>query len=150
MRIAAEMTLHDADMTSFRQWWRRAVRAGHAFAECSWLHRSGPLHMWRRETRSNWFWGLILPLVALVPAWWTHGLSCLLLLGYLVLAVRVYRGRRRRGDSPRAARRYALFCVLAKFAHMVGQLRFHRDRILSRRSVLIEYKQAADSKPQPG
>jgi GT2 family glycosyltransferase len=26
VRVGAEMTLHDAAMTRFRQWWRRAVR----------------------------------------------------------------------------------------------------------------------------
>ena len=33
LRVDASMTLHDADMSSFSQWWTRAVRAGHANAE---------------------------------------------------------------------------------------------------------------------
>lgn len=37
-RIEAEMTLHDAAMTRFGQWWKRTVRAGHAFAEGAALH----------------------------------------------------------------------------------------------------------------
>src|SRR5262249_7481885 len=45
-RIGAEMTLHDASMTRFGQWGKRAVRARHAFAQVSWLHRSGPRRMW--------------------------------------------------------------------------------------------------------
>ena len=140
LRIDADMTWHDADMTRFSQWWRRAVRAGHAYAEVSWLHRAGRLRLWVRETRSNWFWGFLLPLAALVPAWWTGGLSLLLLLGYPVLALRIYRGRRRRGDGGSIAGWYALFCVLGKFAHVVGQWRFHRHRLTGQRSVLIEYK----------
>ncbi len=143
VRLDADMTLHDAAMTGFGQWWQRNVRAGHAFAEVSWLHRGGPLRLWARETRSNWFWGLLLPLLALAGAWWTWGLSLALLLGYPVLAWRVYRGRRRRGDRRRAAALYARFCVLGKFAQMVGQLRYHRHRLLARQSTLIEYKQAA-------
>jgi GT2 family glycosyltransferase len=150
LRIDAEMTLHDAAMTRFGQWWRRAVRAGHAFAECAWLSRSAPLRMWQREVRSNWFWGLILPLLAIVPAWWSWGLSLLLLLGYPVLAVRIYRHRRRHGDPPATARPYALFCVLAKFANMVGQVRYHCNRLLSRQSTLIEYKGAAEARPPAG
>jgi glycosyltransferase involved in cell wall biosynthesis len=141
VRLDAEMTLHDAAMTRFRQWYARNVRAGHAFAEVSWLHRRSPKRIWARETRSNWFWGLLLPLLALVPAYWTWGLSALLLLGYPVLAWRIYRGRRRRGDDRKAARRYARFCVLGKFAQMVGQLRYHRHRLLGRQSTLIEHKQ---------
>jgi GT2 family glycosyltransferase len=141
VRLDAEMTLHDAATTRFSQWWKRMVRAGHAFAEVSRLHRAGPLRLWVRETRSNWFWGLLLPLLAVIGAWWTWGLSLLLLLGYPLLALRVYRARRRRGDSPKAANVYARFCVLGKFAHMVGQWRYHWHRLLGRRSVLIEYKQ---------
>ncbi len=99
MRIDAEMSRHDAGMTRFGQWWRRAVRAGHAFAEVSWLHRATAIRLWVRETRSNWFWGLLLPAAALVPAYWTGGLTLLLGLGYAVLAIRVYRSRRMRGDA---------------------------------------------------
>jgi GT2 family glycosyltransferase len=141
LRIDAEMVLHDAAMTRFGQWWRRSVRAGHAFAEVSWLYRSAPLRLWVRETRSNWFWGLFVPVVALGAAWWTYGLSLLLLLGYPLLAFRVYRGRRRRGDAPHPAFWYSVFLVLGKFAQVVGQIRYHRHRLLSRQSVLIEYKQ---------
>jgi hypothetical protein len=129
-------------MTRFGQWWRRNVRAGHAFAEVSWLHRGEPLQLWRRETRSNWFWGLLVPFLALAPAWWTYGLSLLLLLGYPVLFLRIYRGRRRRGDDGRTARAYAFFCVLGKFPQLVGQLRYHGNRLLARQSKLIEHKHA--------
>jgi GT2 family glycosyltransferase len=142
VRLDAEMTRHDAAMSRFGQWWKRMTRAGHAFAEVSWLHRAGPLRLWARETRSNWFWGLLVPLLAIIPAWWTYGLSLLLLLGYPVLAWRVYRGRRRRGDDPKAARAYAFFCVLGKFAAVAGQLRYHRNRLLGKQSKLIEYNQA--------
>src|SRR5262249_6896521 len=96
-------------------------------------------------TRSNWFWGLVVPVLALAPAYWTWGLSLLLLLGYPVLGWKVYRSRRRRGDSARDARLYARFCVLGKFAAMVGQLRFHCNRLLARRSTLIEYKRAGNA-----
>lgn len=139
-RIDAEMVWHDAAMTRFRQWWQRSVRAGHAFAECSWLSRGSRLRIWQRETRSNWFWGLLVPLAALSAAWFTFGLSLLLLLGYPVLAWRIYRYRRRHGDAAALAGKYALFCVLGKFAQVVGQLRYHRHRLLARQSTLIEYK----------
>ena len=120
------MVIHDVAMDRFRQWWRRAVRAGHAFAECSWIHRRGPLTMWKREVFSNWFWGLLLPafILALIPL--TRGLSLLLAIGYPVLALlRVYRGRRRHGDGAADARAYAWFCVVGKFAHAWGQLGYH-------------------------
>ena len=139
VRLDAEMTWHDAaDSASGVVAVMVAVTP-----RGSWLHRSEPLRLWARETRSNWFWGLLLPGLALAAAWWTGGLSLLLLLGYPALAWRVYRGRRRRGDSRKAAALYARYCVLGKFAHAVGQFRYHRHRLLAQPSPLIEYKRAA-------
>src|SRR5581483_5143300 len=103
-------------------------------------HRGETLRLWQREVRSNWFWGLWLPLLALLAAIPTFGLSLLLLLGYPVLGVKIYRHRRRAGDPPPAARPYAFFCVLSKFANVEGQLRYHYHRLLARQSRLIEYK----------
>nr|WP_246523718.1 glycosyltransferase [Gemmata palustris] len=141
VRLGAEMTTHDAAMTRFGQWWRRTVRAGYAYAEVSRLHGSNPDRMWVREFRSNWFWGLLLPLVVLSVAPFFPAAG-LLALGYVVLGARVYRGRRRRGDAPPAARLYAVFCALGKFPLALGQARYYRDRVLGRPQTLIEYKGA--------
>jgi GT2 family glycosyltransferase len=56
-RLDVEMTLHDADMKRFNQWWKRNVRAGHAYAEVAWLHGKEPERYWVKETISNWLWG---------------------------------------------------------------------------------------------
>jgi GT2 family glycosyltransferase len=141
VRISAEMARHDAAITRFGQWWKRAVRTGHAYAQVSALHRGTAAPMWVHESRSAWFWGLAVPLTALVLAPFSHGLSLLLLLGYLFLAWRVYQHRRRGGDIAAHARHYAAFCVLAKFAHVIGQCRHLRDRLYGRPSLLLEYKE---------
>jgi glycosyltransferase involved in cell wall biosynthesis/GT2 family glycosyltransferase len=141
-RLDAEMTLHDAAMTRFGQWWKRSVRAGHAFAECSWIHRQGPLHIWNRETRSTWFWGAMLPLAILAATWFWPLIGLALILGYVLLGFRIYQRRRRVGQSPGNARLYAFYCVLAKFPQAMGQFRYHWNRLLSRQGTLIEYKGA--------
>ncbi|MBO0698025.1 MAG: glycosyltransferase family 2 protein, partial [Zavarzinella sp.] len=140
LRIAAEMTRHDAAMTRFRQWWTRNARAGHAFAEVSRLHARSPYGIWRRETRSNWLWGLALPVLAIVAAPFTRGVSLVLFAGYAVLFWKIQRSRRKRGDDPRTARLYARYCVLSKFPQAAGQLRYWRGRLVGRRTRLIEYK----------
>jgi GT2 family glycosyltransferase len=140
VRLAAEMTRHDAAMTRFGQWWRRNVRAGHAFAEVSRLHADSPFGIWKREARSNRFWGLVVPAVALIAGPFTLGLSLVLVVGYAVLYARIARGRRRRGDDPRTARLFARYCVLSKFPQAAGQLRYWRDRLSGRTNRLIEYK----------
>ncbi|MEL7238668.1 MAG: glycosyltransferase, partial [Planctomycetota bacterium] len=53
-RLGAEMTLHDAAMTSWRQWWNRNKRAGHAYAET--LDRHPPIG--KKEVRSNDAFGI--------------------------------------------------------------------------------------------
>lgn len=51
--LAAEMTWHDAAMTSFTQWWKRSVRAGYAYAEGAHLHGAPPeRHCVRELTRA--------------------------------------------------------------------------------------------------
>lgn len=139
-RLDAEMTLHDAQMTRLGQWWKRATRAGHAYAEGSWLHGGEPERHWVKETRSIWLWGLFIPLLALGTAWPTHGLSLLLLLGYPLQFVRTFSKMRRQNLSSKNAALYALSCTVGKFAHLVGALSFLRTRLLGTQSTLIEYK----------
>ena len=140
LRLNAEMTRHDAAMTRFGQWWKRNVRAGHAFAEVSRLHAGSAFGIWKKDVRSNWFWGLGVPVLAVGPAAITWGISLILLLGYPVLFWKIARSRRRRGDDPRTARLFARFCVLGKFPQMIGQGTYWRNRLFRRRAALIEYK----------
>lgn len=129
VRLDVEMTLHDAAMTHFRQWWKRNVRAGHAFAEVAWLHRRNPYRIWAGEVRSNFFWGLLVPCTFPIA-----------LFGYVLLYRKIVRYRQRRGDATPTAKLYARFCVLSKFPQAWGQLMYHGRRLLGRRTRLIEYK----------
>lgn len=140
LRIDAEMTLHDAQMTRFSQWWKRALRAGHAYAEGARLHGRSSEGHWRRESWSIWFWGFYLPLLALGLIWPTHGFSLLLLVGYPVLAGRIFLKQRRQNICTEHAALYALSCVLGKFAQVGGTLGFLRTHLLGTKSTLIEYK----------
>lgn len=140
-RLDAEMTLHDAQMTRWGQWWKRATRAGHAYAEGSWLHGGEPERHWVKETRSIWLWGLFIPLLALGMAWLTHGLSLLLLLVYPLQFVRTFLNLRCQNLSSKNAALYALSCTVGKFAQLEGALSFLRTRLKGSQSTLIEYKQ---------
>ena len=136
-RLDAEMTLHDAAMTRFGQWWRRTQRAGYAFAEGSSLHGSGPERHWVRETRSATLWGIALPLLTLALLFPVGPAGALLLLVYPLQVLRLAaRGSGRLRDRLL----HAFFLVLGKFAEALGQLRFLRLRLAGRRAGLIEYK----------
>ena len=141
LRLDAEMTLHDAQMTNFTQWWKRAQRAGYAYAEGSWMHGSEPECHWVKETRSTWVWGLILPVLISILALPTTGWSLLLLTGYPLGAYRTYNYYlKHRNITTKNAAIYAFFCVLAKFPQLQGQIQFHKRRLLGQQSKLIEYK----------
>ena len=140
-RVDAPMTVHDAKITKFGQWWKRSLRAGHAYAEGSWLHGRSPERHWLKESRSIWFWGLILPLLALATAWFTFGVSLLLLLSaYFLLTYRIYQSAQRRELTASDARLYAIWCMLGKFPQVQGQIQFHISRLLRQQRTLVEYK----------
>jgi glycosyltransferase involved in cell wall biosynthesis len=141
-RLDVEMTLHDAAMDRFGQWWRRSLRAGHAFAEGAARHGREPERYWVREARSNWWWGVVLPAGALGLAPPTGGTSLGLLGAHALLAMRIYRTMRARGLPPADARLYAAFCVLGKVPQGLGQALYWSRRLAGRRGGLIEYKQA--------
>lgn len=136
-RLDAEMALHDAAMTRFAQWWKRAVRSGYAFAEGTALHGAPPERHWVRESRSAWFWGLAIPLGALVACLGIGAWALVLLLVYPLQVMRLFfRGNRSTHDNFWRA----LFLVLGKFPEMLGQVTFIANRFFGNRSRLIEYK----------
>ncbi|MGB6295055.1 MAG: glycosyltransferase family 2 protein [Rivularia sp. (in: cyanobacteria)] len=146
MRIDAEMTLHDAQIMHFKQWWKRSIRNGHAYAEGAWLHGQPPEKHWVRESRRIWNWALILPLLAIASAWVTKGISIIgLLLAYGLLFSRVYKYVKTLETTTKDALLYSLFCVLDKFPGLIGQIQFHLSRLLGKKRTIVEYKSAGVS-----
>jgi GT2 family glycosyltransferase len=135
-RLPDDMALHDAAMLSFRQWWRRAVRGGHALAEGAALHGGAPEHHNVREMLRALLWGVTLPVGVVVLAW-LHPAWLLLLLAYPLQVLRLAL----RDNIADPARRWrALFFVLARFPESQGMLQFWLNRIRRKRLALIEYK----------
>ena len=129
-RIDHEMTLHDAAMTRFGQWWKRTRRGGHAFAEGAALHGAPPERHWVAETRRALLWGIALPLVTLLGLLVTPW-AALLLLAYPLQILRL---------SRRWGWERAVFTVLAKLPEAQGVLEYHLNRLRNRKAGLIEYK----------
>ena len=130
-RIDADMTLHDAAMTRFGQWWRRAQRAGHAYAEGAWLHGASSERYNLQPIMRALAWSAMGPLAILAtlagfgPA----------LIASLVYPAQIARLWRRYGDW-----RIAALGVLDKFAHTHGALQFLVRRIGKGSGGIIEYK----------
>jgi len=136
-RMDREMTLHDAAMTRFAQWWMRSVRTGYAYAQGACLHGAPPERHCVRESRSAWFWGLGVPLTAGgLASWWGAGALTLLLL----YPLQIFRIAARGGRSARENWWHAIFLVAGKFPETIGQLKFLAHRRAGGKSRLIEYK----------
>lgn len=137
LRLPTDMAVHDAGMTRFGQWWKRAVRSGHATAEGAWQHGGGPFRYRIRETTSIAFWGAVLPAGIAVGSILIHPAALILLAGYPALAARIYRGRRARAN-PADSLAYAVFCTLSKFPEALGVGRFHYGRLRGKERGIVE------------
>ncbi|WP_323765907.1 glycosyltransferase family 2 protein [Marinovum sp.] len=136
-RLPEEMTRHDAAMTRFREWWQRAVRTGHGFAQVGHLHPE----YFRRERMRSWVWGLFAPVLALFGLSAAPWLTLLVLLAYLASWLRTAQGlMRHEGLAPSVALHHAVFLTLSKFPNLIGMLRFHLRRWTGRDMRIIEYK----------
>jgi GT2 family glycosyltransferase len=131
------MTIHDAAITRFSQWWRRAVRAGYSFAHGKHIHGGAPEHHKVAETRRAWIWGIGIPAATLAAAPFLGPPALLLLLIYPAQVLRLYIKRKNTQPIPFAA---SFFHVLGRFPEAIGQLQFHRDLLTGRTGKLIEYK----------
>ncbi|UMA64377.1 glycosyltransferase family 2 protein [Roseivivax marinus] len=136
-RIARDMTHHDAAMTRFGQWWRRAERTGHGFAQVGHLHPD----YFVTERRRALVYALAVPLVALVLAMALHPAA--LLIAPFAWAWN-WRGSTRAllrdGVPPGDARAMGALLVLSKGPNLIGMARFHLRRLTRADMRLIEYK----------
>lgn len=129
-RLDHEMTLHDAQMTKFIQWWKRSRRAGHAFAQGAALHGGSPERHWITETRRAMIWGGVLPLALLVLSL----LSPWGLVGFGLYPMQILRLSRRIGLQA------AWFSVLGKFAENAGIVEYWINRWRGKSRGILEYK----------
>ena len=65
-RLDRDMTLHDAAMTKFGEFWQRSKRAGHAYAQGAAVHGRHPERHNVKPTLSAILWGMMLPGCAIV------------------------------------------------------------------------------------
>ena len=154
LRIDAEMTIHDAAMTRFGQWWRRQIRSGYGALDV--VSRFG-VDDFRNEVRSARIWGPawgLCVILAAVGGWTALTLAgiphapmgaCLAVLlalglwGVQVLRMTLYFVRRR-GCPGADAVLFAGLTMIGKWAQVWGQCRYIWDRRSGRLAAMIDYK----------
>lgn len=135
-RLPFVMTHHDLNMHRSAQWWTRTIRTGHGYAEVGRLH---PPHF-AAELRRVWFYGGILPVLALIGLFMSGWMCLGVLIVYTLSWLRTAAGLIRAGQ-PRAEGFYhAAFLTLSKLPNMIGLLTYHRRRLLGLTMRIIEYK----------
>jgi Predicted glycosyltransferases len=141
--LPAEMTLHDAAMTRFGQWWKRMVRAGYAHAAFVLRHGLSARPYRGKDALMVPVWAVGVPAFAFTLATFTFGLSLVALGLYPVQMWRIARRKQAQGRSAADARVYGVFTVLDKWPQTLGMARALLHRLTGRRATIIEYKSAA-------
>lgn len=136
-RLDHEMTLHDAAMYRFTQWWKRALRAGYAYAEGNHLHGSAPEYHWVKESLRAWLWGLFIPCVGLLGLVLYPPLAWLVLFVFILQFIKLIYSNRRLGDF---APKFSGLMLVGKFAEVAGQIKYYWQRLTRAQSKIIEYK----------
>lgn len=144
--LAEAQVVHDAAITRFGQWWKRAVRSGYGATQGALLHGGPPEFHCMRLLASSWFWVLGVPLGALALQPWLGGWAWLLLLLYPLQLLRL--GLR----GPTGDRRdwwWAAFSLVIKYPNFVGQLQCLLHHCLHRKPRLIDYKSPPPRATEP-
>ena len=119
-RLDAEMTLHDAALRRFSQWWKRSIRSGYGCAQLFDMHKGRMNAGFTRQLVRSMAWSLIGPLAllagAFVSKWWL-----VLLLAYPAQIVRMAVRDRRRVSDPWA---YAAVMTASHFAGFRGACQY--------------------------
>lgn len=131
-RLDAAMTIHDAAMHHFRQWWLRAVRSGLGYAQAWRATRGLPHPLYRRECLRALAWTLGVAAVAAAAAlvWgWPA-----LLAAPLIWAMQFARLTGRHGTGE------AALLLIGKAAETVGIATYVRRAMAGRAGGTIFYK----------
>jgi cellulose synthase/poly-beta-1,6-N-acetylglucosamine synthase-like glycosyltransferase len=146
LHVDRPMTGHDLAMTAWSQYWKRATRAGYAYAQVSERFRNTGLPFWEEDARRNrnraltllaiMVGGIVLSiaLLSVIPI-------ALVILFFAALAFRT--ASRTAWKSPSFSTRflYGLHSHLQQIPIYLGQLQYARDRKAGRTRGLIEYKE---------
>jgi hypothetical protein len=139
------MTGHDLAITRWQQYWKRATRTGHAFAEVSGRFQQTKDPFWTAESKGNRSRALQISTLflagiagsILMRSVWPFVLICLL---FALLAVRsAWRARWKSNDRV-ALLLYGVHSHVQQIPIYLGQLQYRWNRRKGKRSMLLDYK----------
>ncbi len=139
-RLDASMSRHDANLMHLSQWYKRAKRCGHGFANINHLHGNGPDKYFRRELMRVFIWGGGTPVAFVFFLLVKPPIALLIVVCYSLLVLRTAIKRKKLGDPLQVALMYGFLIYTAKVPEIMGVFQYWKNRLLSRKHQLIEYK----------
>ncbi len=152
-RVEGDMTMHDAQIHSFRQWWKRMIRGGYGsldvYRRCRPVADSPddvPFSSMVRSTRIwsiGWLLGALFIVMLMSWGWGGSGTALALFMSigiWLAQAGRIAMKTHSAHLEKRNRFIFAILTMLGKWAQAAGHLRYYLDRFRGKSAVLIEYK----------
>lgn len=131
-RLDQPMTIHDAAMEKFSQWWLRAVRSGMGYAQVWSATRRHPVPLYRRESLRALIWSIGVPTASIVAAAALHW-------SLILLAPTMWGGQFIRLACQHGRAQGALL-LIGKAAETLGILRYLRGTVVRSQSRTVFYK----------
>jgi len=147
LHVDHPMTGHDLAITCWAQYWKRATRAGHAFAEVSARSQASGGSFWVAEAKANRNRALILLGLVLAAGAAALVLASVLpvlalLLFFAALALRSAWKVRWKTNDAVALLLYGVNSHVQQIPIYIGQLQYRWNRRKGKRAMLFEYKQS--------
>lgn len=143
--VNAPMTGHDLALRCFSQYWRRAVRTGHAYAEISSRYRNTDDPLWGEESFGNFLRGSLY--ISALPATAFAAIArrswvplVILALAVLVLSLRTAYRSRWKSNSLWTLILFAIHSHIQHVPILQGQILYLWGRWRGQRQELIDYK----------
>ena len=139
-RLDHLMTLHDADMTRFSQWWKRAERAGHAYAQGYNLHGRKKMKFNKKPVMKIWLYSFILPVAIIFLSIFVSRKFIITLIVYPLQFLWITIQINERLRSIKKSIRYSFSIIIGRFPQLIGSLTFYYRKFYGKGYKILEYK----------
>lgn len=134
-RIDEEMTLHDANITKFSQWWKRANRAGFAFALSAKEHGKEKEKFGVKRALRSLVWSGLLAFILLVSLFNPSMLIALLLYPLQIIKMFI-----KQKDKSLYGFKSCVFLMISKLPEAMGVIELIIKTLRKQDYTIIEYK----------
>jgi glycosyltransferase involved in cell wall biosynthesis len=134
-RLDEEMTLHDANITRFGQWWKRANRAGFAFALSAKEHGKGSEKFGVRSALRALIWSGLLGCILLLST-----IDPVMLFAVLIYPLQIIKMFLKQKDKSLYGFKSCAFLMISKLPEALGVLELVIKTFKKQDYTIIEYK----------